>query len=381
MDSDVDTVISEFVHDDGLDLPTEVKLSEYFTWKTVGLLIFAMFVILAYSWLNAISMTDLWMVLTSVDVPLLVFALAIGYCFPLVEALAWRQILQLVDVDITVNEGYHLFWTTFTFGLLVPSAGAVETATRVKLTADLTKASPGAILSTIVIHRFLGLLAFIPMLPFLIYGIFLFFGIDLAVGLYIILLVAVLALMWIAFMGLIARKPAIAVKVALIIVAPITWLPFVDGPGLKEKTRSLIREFAAELSFLLKKPLKFGQALFWTECSLLIRWTSTYLLLISVGILGPYLALASVDFLSGTIDLIPIAIPGMEGIKEIGISELLYRFGATKSQSFATAVLMSFLRFYLSIFLGLALFLNLKRMILKRNHSREQLHASSLQPS
>ena len=96
-----------------------------------------------------------------------------------------------------------------------------------------------------------------------------------------------------------------------------------------------------------------------------------------MGIIGPFLALASVDFLSGTIDLIPIAIPGMEGIKEIGISELLYRFGATQTQAFATAVIMSFLRFYLTVFLGLLFFLNLKRMILKRNHVKRGSSSTS----
>ena len=377
MDSDADTVISEITQDISLDIPTEIKLSDYFTWKTLILLVFAIGVLAAYSWLNDISIGDLGQVLASVDGLLLIVALTIGYCFPLVEALAWRQILQLVDIDINVTEGYHLFWTTFTFGQLVPSAGAVETVTRVKLTADLTRRSPGAILSTIVLHRFLGLIAFIPMLPLLIYGIILFFGIDLAVGIYVILLVLFIAVVWVLFMILIAWKSAAAVKLAMIMIKPLTWLPFVNGEHLKEKTRHLIRDFSIELSFLLKKPSKFAQALFWTECSLLIRWTSTYLLLISVGIIGPFLALASVDFLSGTIDLIPIAIPGMEGIKEIGISELLYRFGATQTQAFATAVIMSFLRFYLTVFLGLLFFLNLKRMILKRNHVKRGSSSTS----
>ncbi len=377
MDSDADTVISEITQDISLDIPTEIKLSDYFTWKTLILLVFAIGVLAAYSWLNDISIGDLGQVLASVDGLLLIVALTIGYCFPLVEALAWRQILQLVDIDINVTEGYHLFWTTFTFGQLVPSAGAVETVTRVKLTADLTRGSPGAILSTIVLHRFLGLIAFIPMLPLLIYGIILFFGIDLAVGIYVILLVLFIAVVWVLFMILIAWKSAAAVKLAMIMIKPLTWLPFVNDEHLREKTRHLIRDFSIELSFLLKKPSKFAQALFWTECSLLIRWTSTYLLLISVGIIGPFLALASVDFLSGTIDLIPIAIPGMEGIKEIGISELLYRFGATQTQAFATAVIMSFLRFYLTVFLGLLFFLNLKRMILKRNHVKRGSSSTS----
>ncbi len=377
MDSDAESVISEITHDVELDIPTEIKLSDYFTRKTLGLLFLALGVLIIYTWMNSITIDDLWMVMTSVDVPLLFLALLLGYCFPLVEALAWRQILQLVDIEINVAEGYHLFLTTFTFGMLVPSAGAVETATRVKLTADLTRGGSGAILSTIVMHRFLGLVAFMPMLPFLIYGIILFFGIDLTVGLYIVFVVVLIALTWILFMVIIAWKSETAVKLALMLIKPITWIPFVDGVVLKEKTKNLIQEFAIELSFLLRKPSKFVQALFWVSISVLIRWTSTYLLLISVGILGPFLALAAVDFLSGTIDLFPLAIPGMEGIKEIGISELLYRFGATQSQAFATAMLMSFFRFYLTVFLGMFFFVNLKRMILKKSHVRTSTSTSS----
>ena len=81
----------------------------------------------------------------------------------------------------------------------------------------------------------------------------------------------------------------------------------------------MIDDFSVQFSYLAKNKAVSMIALILAFFSQVAHWISILLLLHSVDVLIALDQVAAVNFLAGTVDLIPVGIPGMAGLKEISL--------------------------------------------------------------
>ena len=82
----------------------------------------------------------------------------------------------------------------------------------------------------------------------------------------------------------------------------------------------LVDDFSLQFTYLAKNKLTSLVALILAFFAQIAHWLSILLILHSVNILISLDQVAAVNFLGGTVDLIPVGIPGMAGLKEISLS-------------------------------------------------------------
>jgi uncharacterized membrane protein YbhN (UPF0104 family) len=92
--------------------------------------------------------------------------------------------------------------------------------------------------------------------------------------------------------------------------------------------------------------------------SQITHWLSILFILHSINILISVDQVAAVNFLGGTIDLIPVGIPGMAGLKEISLSVFIeYGLDIEKSLALSGAILVQLVKFYFLIIVGLIVYI------------------------
>ncbi|MHA1542739.1 MAG: hypothetical protein ACTSQH_07160, partial [Candidatus Hodarchaeales archaeon] len=76
---------------------------------------------------------------------------------------------------------------------------------------------------------------------------------------------------------------------------------------------------------------------------------------------------AAVNFLGGTVDLIPLGIPGMAGLKEITLSVFIeVGLGISTDIALSGAILVQLIKFYFLILVGLVVYVIGKTRIATR---------------
>jgi uncharacterized protein (TIRG00374 family) len=363
-----------------------ISLRETFDKKTVLLLSFAFIILLIYFILEKISFITVIETFLDTNILLLMVGGSFTFIAVLLDAVSWKILLGVSSIRPSIKTTYRIQLSSFSYGLLIPSAGAVEVIMRVFLgTQEFRnddkgrKATSGEVLSSVVTHKLLGLLAFIPISVFIALSMFDYLS-DIAVELgyspfpqdfnYVfVIFISLLSVFIVSLFVLIAMRPNIAKKLLNSIIKGISFIPFIGKYFRNTTSDDMIDDFSIQFSFLAKRKNLSMIALILVFLAQIAHWVSILLILHSVDILIALDQVAAVNFLAGTVDLIPVGIPGMAGLKEISLSIFIeYGLGISTTEAFSGALLVQLVKFYFVIIVGLIAYAFGKTRIVKHNH-------------
>lgn len=373
---------SEFIPED-----TEISLRKAFDKKTLFLLSFAVIVLLIYLYLGNVSILTMLEIMFSADLIILVPGAIFTFIAVLFDTLAWKVLLGVSSIRPSTSSVYRIQLTSFSYGLLIPSAGAIEAIMRIALGTkefinekEDRNATSGEILSSVVAHRLCGLIAFIPISAFVAFAMLLYFseiienrtGQPLSddVAILFILIISLLSLLVIIFFILIAKTPNTAKRVVLQILKGLYPFPLIGEFAKKsvEPSKKIIDDFSIQFTYLARNKLLSLVALVLAFFSQVAHWVAIYLILHSIGIPILLDQVAAVNFLGGTIDAIPVGIPGMAGLKEITLTvflEMGLNLGLDKAA--AGAILVQLVKFYFLIIVGIVVYIVGKTRVTSRD--------------
>ncbi|MFX0115801.1 MAG: YbhN family protein, partial [Candidatus Hodarchaeota archaeon] len=293
----------------------------------------------------------------------------VGLCL---DALAWRILLRSMDVSASINDTLETYFVSFAWGLLIPSLTAAEIYVRISLgkkrfhmNQENRSPSSGELFSTIVLHKLLGFLAFIPLSIPVAYGLVVLLDLDATTGFIFVGFIAGITLLLIGFLILVYIRPNIAIGILHLLVSAITRLiPYFrkKEDSYKAATQKFVLDYTANLRLLASHPLQTAKAFILALLNAICGFIGATILVYAAGGNAPVEAILVIVFVSGTINLIPLGIPGMEGFKETVITSLY-----TKYENFSKAGVISLLNslntFYMPVLVGLvlALFGNAKK--------------------
>ncbi|MFX0061315.1 MAG: YbhN family protein [Candidatus Hermodarchaeota archaeon] len=339
------------------EIPT---LKKFFDYKTIiflvlafgGMLIYFMITTQEYGGIGAILSTLLG------AAPLFIFAgIIINFCALTIDIIAWRLILSTNGIKPRFLRLANVYLTSFVFGLLIPSAGAVEIGIRTSMGKkfynhkEQRSATSGEILSSIALHRLLGTLAFIPLSVVVAAGftILLEDYIEPWMGLVFILLIALFAVFLTCLIFSVYLRPQAVIRF-------FGSLPVLHN--YKTTIQNAVNDYNLSLSHLGKNKGKAILAFLCTFGTAIVSYFSGTLIIYSLDDSIPFLVVTVVIFLSGLLNLIPIPIPGMEGLREISVSWLfnVYKPGQPEKAA-AASLLISLSSFYVVIIVGILVYL------------------------
>jgi uncharacterized protein (TIRG00374 family) len=352
---------------------TEISLRKAFDKKTFLLLGFAIILLLIYLYLEDVSILRLIKIMLRSDLILLIPGTVFTFIAILFDTLAWKILLGVSAIRPSTSSVYRIQLASFSYGLLIPSAGAIEGLMRIALGTkefineeENRNATSGEILSSVVAHKLCGLLAFIPISTFVAFAMLVYFSeivenrtgqplsSDLAV--IFVIVISLLSITVIFFFILIAKAPNSAKKVIFFLSQTLKPVPFIGKVAENSMTpaEKIIDDFSVQFSYLAQNKLlsltAFGLAFF----SQIAHWVAIYLILHSIGIQILLDQVAAVNFLGGTVDFLPVGIPGMAGLKEITLTVFLESGLSLKTRKAAAgAILVQLVKFYFIIIVGI----------------------------
>ncbi len=359
----------------GIELNGEsISLRKAFDKKTLLLLGFAAIVIIYYFISQKISILVVVETFLGANIILLVIGGSFTFIAVLLDTICWKLLLGILSIHPSTKSTFRIQLSSFSYGLLIPSAGAVEVIMRVIMGTQEFKnedknrnATSGEVLSSVVTHKLLGLLAFIPISVFIAFSMFDYLS-EISVELgyppfpndfnfVFVILISVMAGLVASLFILIAVKPNMAKKMLNSVIKGISVIPLVGKHFRTVTSDKTIDDFSVQFSFLAKKKAITLIALVLAFLSQVAHWISILLLLHSVDILIALDQVAAVNFLAGTVDLIPVGIPGMAGLKEISLSVFIeYGLGISTIEAFSGALLVQLVKFYFVIIVGLVVY-------------------------
>jgi uncharacterized membrane protein YbhN (UPF0104 family) len=375
---------------------SEISLRKAFDKKTILLLSFAAVALLIYLYLGGVSVFRLIDIMLSADFFLLVLGAFFAFLAIFIDSLAWKILLGISSIHPSTWSAYRIQLASFSYGLLIPSAGAVEGIMRIALgTQEFVnekedrKASSGEILSSVVVHRLCGLIAFIPISVFVALSLLNFatiiggFEVSFEQAMTFAIVVSLISIIAIVVVILIAKWPNMAKKIILFILKGITFIPLIGkyAETAMESSKTVVDDFSAQFAYLAQSKMKSGGALILAFLSQITHWVSIYLILHSIAIPISLDQVAAINFLGGTIDAIPVGIPGMAGLKEITLSAFLIsllvslemipltaeRLGTLTELAASGAIMVQLLKFYFLILIGILVYVVGKTRVSSRD--------------
>ena len=339
-----------------------------------------------YFILEEISFITVIRTFLSANTLLLVIGGGFTFIAVLLDAISWKLLLGISSIHPSTKTTFRIQLTSFSYGLLIPSAGAVEVIMRVLLGSQEFRnvdknrhATSGEVLSSVVTHKLLGLLAFIPISMFIAFSMFDYLS-DISVelgyppfpqdfNLIFVILISLLAVIIVSLFILIAIRPNIAQRILNSIIKGLNIIPVIGKYFRNTTSDNMIDDFSIQFSFLAKKKNLSLIALILVFLAQVAHWISILLILHSVDILIALDQVAAVNFLAGTVDLIPVGIPGMAGLKEISLSIFIeYGLVISTTEAFSGALLVQLVKFYFIIIIGLIAYVLGKSHAAKPNH-------------
>jgi uncharacterized protein (TIRG00374 family) len=285
----------------------------------------------------------------------------LGLCL---DAIAWRILLRSMDVSASINDTLETYFVSFAWGLLVPSLTAAEIYVRISLGKrrfhmNQENRSPyaGELFSTIVLHKLLGFLAFIPLSIPVAYGLVVLLGLDATTGYIFVGFIAGLTLLLIGFLILVYFKPSIAIGILHPLISAIAYLiPYFrkKEDSYKAAARKFVLDYTTNFRLLASHPLQTSKAFILALLNAICGFIGATILVYAAGGNAPVAAILVIVFVSGTINLIPLGIPGMEGFKETVITSLYDKY-EDFSKAGAISLLNSLNTFYIPVLIGLVL--------------------------
>ncbi|PWI48948.1 hypothetical protein CEE45_04250 [Candidatus Heimdallarchaeota archaeon B3_Heim] len=354
-----------------------LSLKEAFDKKTIILLGFAAFVLLLYFILEDISIFS--MIDTFLGANVIILTIGAGFTFiaVLLDTFAWKILLGISRIYPSTKTTYRIQLSSFSYGLLIPSAGAVEAIMKVVMGTqeffneeERRNATSGEVLSSVVAHKLCGLLAFIPISTFIAVSMFEYLSAILVelgypplpngFNLIFVLLISIITVLIVGLFILIALSPNKAKSILNTFLQGFSSLPLVSTRINSEKLSSdkLVDDFSIQFSYLAKNKLISSVALILAFFAQVAHWLSILLILHSVNIAISLDQVAAVNFLGGTVDLIPVGIPGMAGLKEISLSVFIeYGLSISTDMALSGAILVQLVKFYFLIVVGLLVYI------------------------
>ena len=361
----------------GMEFSEErISLRKVFDKKTLILLGFAAFVLLLYFILEDINIFDIVDTFLSANWILLVIGAIFAFIAVLLDTLTWKLLLSISSIRPPTLATYRIQLSSFAYGLLIPSAGAVEAIMRVIMGTqefvnedENRNATAGEILSSVVVHKLLGLLAFIPISVFIAFSMFDYIS-DILVqlnydplprdfNLVFIILISLMALLIIALFVLIAINPSKAKGFLSSLLIAFGRFPLIGKltTNAAKSSDKVVDDFSVQFAYLARNKVISVVALGLSFLSQVAHWVSILLILLSINIPILLDQVAAVNFLGGTVDLIPLGIPGMAGLKEITLSVFIeVGLGISTDIALSGAILVQLIKFYLLIIVGLVVY-------------------------
>ncbi|MFW9915849.1 MAG: lysylphosphatidylglycerol synthase transmembrane domain-containing protein [Candidatus Thorarchaeota archaeon] len=300
--------------------------------------------------LAELAKISLWIILAIIVVQLT------GY---LLDSLAWKLLLQTTDIKPPIKDLYGVYLASFGYGLLVPSMSTVETALRVDLGKRIfEKNNPrenpvdsSAILSSIVLHKMVGGLVNVPVNLIIAYSLVVYFDLPTIWGVAFMMITTILLGLFLFIVIAISLSPGKTNRIVKGLVEGLARLlpPVAKRKGgWEDKIEKFVFDYHRNFKFLMqhwKQAISSGCLIL---LATLVSWITLYLLIIGLSADVEFMAMIAVNFMGATLNALPLAIPGMEGIKEIVVSEALQQFLSTHKRG-AVALLFSFAKFYVPV--------------------------------
>lgn len=361
----------------GMEFSEErISLRKVFDKKTLILLGFAAFVLLIYFILEDINIFDIVDTFLSANWILLVIGASFAFIAVLLDTLTWKLLLGISSIRPPTLATYRIQLSSFAYGLLIPSAGAVEAIMRVIMGTqefvnedENRNATTGEILSSVVVHKLLGLLAFIPISVFIAFSMFDYISEILVqlnydplprdFNLVFIVLISLMALLIIALFVLIAINPNKAKGFLSSLLIAFGRFPLIGKhtTNAAKSSDKVVDDFSVQFAYLAQNKVTSVIALGLSFLSQVAHWVSILFILLSISIPISLDQVAAVNFLGGTVDLIPLGIPGMAGLKEITMSVFIeIGLGISTDIALSGAILVQLIKFYLLIIVGLVVY-------------------------
>lgn len=367
---------------------TEISLRKAFDKKTLLLLGIAAIALIIYLYLGGVSIFTMIGIMLSANPLILLLGTLFTFVAILIDTLAWKVLLGISSIRPSTSSVYRIQLASFSYGLLIPSAGAVEGIMRIALGTqefdnelENRKTTSGEILSSVIAHKLCGLLAFIPISVFVALAILAYFneiiskmtGQSLSdeIALIFVVIISLLSLIIVIFFILIAKSPKTAKTIIKNILRIFSSFPLigVTAKNAMEPSEKIIDDFSIQFAYLAKNKFSSLIALVLAFFSQVAHWVSIYFLLTSLsGITITLDQVAAVNFLGGTIDFLPVGIPGMAGLKEITLSVFLdIGLGLGSTLAASGAILVQLMKFYFVIIVGLLVYIIGKSKVTSQN--------------
>ncbi|MFQ5979548.1 MAG: lysylphosphatidylglycerol synthase transmembrane domain-containing protein [Candidatus Heimdallarchaeota archaeon] len=306
--------------------------------------------------LNKLAKIDLKFILLIVVIQLA------GYFF---DSLAWKVLLRTVNIKPSTRDIYSVYLTSFGYGLLLPSMSAVETAIRVDMGKTIFEKSnhsrdsieSSAVLSSIVLHKMIGGLINIPVILLISYSLVVYFELPLSWALaFMIVTTSFISIMLltVVVISLSPEKASRAAKQLLSGVAKVL-PPVARRKSIwEDKLEMFIFDYHKNFKILAqhwKKAIAAGILIF---ASIIAGWINLYIYTVALSVDVEIWVMIAVSFMGSTLNSLPLGIPGMEGIKEIVVSESLRKF-LSSHEAGAIALLYSFVKFYVPVTIAISI--------------------------
>ncbi|MFX0122777.1 MAG: lysylphosphatidylglycerol synthase transmembrane domain-containing protein [Candidatus Hodarchaeota archaeon] len=356
---------------------TEISLRKAFDGKTLLLLGIAAIALIVYLYLGGVSIVTMIEIMLSANPLILLLGTTFTFVAILIDTIAWKVLLGISSIRPSTSSIYRIQLASFSYGLLIPSAGAIEGIMRIALGTqefdneiENRKATSGEILSSVIAHKLCGLLAFIPISVFVAFAILAYFneiienitGHSLSdeIAITFVLSICLLSLTVVIFFVLIAYSPRMAKTIMRYILRVFSSVPLIGtiAKNAIEPSEKVIDDFSQQFAYLATNKLSSLIALVLAFFSQIAHWISIYFILTSLnGITITLDQVAAVNFLGGTIDFLPVGIPGMAGLKEITLSVFLdIGLGLGSTLAASGAILVQLMKFYFIIVVGLVVY-------------------------
>lgn len=341
-------------------------LKSYFNKNTLVISIFAVLAIIIYFVIADIDIKELFHILTKVDYILLGLGALFTILAIIFDGISWNILLRISSIKTKIFEIIRISIISFSFGLLIPSAGAIDTIMKVYLSKDQfynenTKkiSTSGEILYSVILLRLCGLISFIPISVYISYSLVNFFNISNEVGLLFILVIILLVVILTIFLLFTVTVPSQLENFLISAVSKLNFVPKIrkNQDQLIIQINKIIKDYSTQFQYLLKNKQLAIIAILFTFVSQIAHWISILLILYSINIPISLDEVAVVNFLAGTIDILPFGIPGMEGLKEISLSLIINTKTGNSTLAASGAILIQLAKFYFVVIIGLFLYL------------------------
>jgi len=372
----------------------EISLRKTFDKKTLFLLGFAFIALVTYLILGKVSIVDMLEIILSASPPILMIGASITFVAVLLDTVTWKILLGISSIHPSTKSIYRIQLASFSYGLLIPSAGAVETIMRVSMGTkeflnekEGRNATSGEILSSVIAHRLCGLLSFIPISVFVAFAILTYFsdvienefGYSLSeeVGISFIFIVSLISILVITLFILIAKSPNRAKKILLKILGGLALLPLIGEwvKSIMKPSEQMVDDFSIQFTYLAQNKSLSFLALILSFLSQIIHWIAIFVILQSIQVPILLDQVAAVNFLGGTVDIIPVGIPGMAGLKEISLAFFLEKgLGLIATEATAGAILVQIVKFYFLILVGILVYILGKSKVTSKELSNDIIH-------